>query len=91
MENRLGIDPEVIKACSLFHFGWVVKKDVPRMGRDTVFYHQVNEVLSLMGYDLVNPPYSDWYIIRLKREYDVAALDRDRKKNRELNNSSFAD
>ncbi|AGA68061.1 hypothetical protein Desdi_0523 [Desulfitobacterium dichloroeliminans LMG P-21439] len=69
------INPEAQKLCSMFHYGWVSKKETGPIERDLKLFRDVQTYLSLMGYELLNPPGTEWYVIRLKKEYDSASFD----------------
>lgn len=69
------INPEAQRICSMFHYGWISKKEIGPIERDLLLFRDVQNYLSLMGYELLNPPGTEWYIIRLKKEYDSASFD----------------
>lgn len=69
------INPEAQGICSKFHYGWVSKKEIGVIERDISLFRDVQNYLSLMGYELLNPPGTDWYVIRLKKEFDSATFD----------------
>lgn len=88
MENQ--INTEVQKICSLFHHGWIPKKDAGYFDRNTNLYREVQYAFNVMGYELINPPYCEWYMIRLKKEFDVDALEQFSKFNKGLNRRHLA-
>lgn len=93
MENRaekMLVDPEIQRICSMFHFGWIPKKEVGYLERNLSLYREVEHTLSLMGYELVNPPHCEWYLIRLKKEFDKEAFDQFYKRNRDFNRRHMA-
>jgi hypothetical protein len=69
------INPEAKRICSMFHYGWISKKEVGPIERDLQLFRDVQTYLSLTGYELLNPPGTEWYVIRLKKEYDSASFD----------------
>ena len=69
------INPEAQRICSKFHYGWISKKELGIIERDIQLFRDVQMYLSLTGYELINPPGTEWYITRLKKEYDTAAFD----------------
>lgn len=73
--NEFTINPEAQKICSMFHYGWISKKEIGPIERDLKLFRDVQTYLSLMGYELLNPPGTEWYVIRLKKEYDSASFD----------------
>lgn len=73
--KEITINPEAQKICSMFHYGWISKKETGPIERDLKLFRDVQTYLSLMGYELLNPPGTDWYVIRLKKEYDSASFD----------------
>ncbi|MFT4147001.1 MAG: hypothetical protein QM644_21380 [Mobilitalea sp.] len=73
--NGMEINPEAQRICSMFHYGWISKKEVGSIERDLKLFRDVQSYLSLMGYELLNPPGTDWYVIRLKKEYDSSSFD----------------
>ena len=88
--NEFKISPKAQQICSLLHFGWVPKKVVGNLEQNLVLYREVELYLSLMGYELINPSSCEWYIIRLKKEFDNEAFDRFYKHNRALNKNHMA-
>lgn len=73
--NDFTINPEAQKICSRFHYGWISKKEIGTLERNIKLFRDVQIYLSLMGYELLNPPGTEWYVIRLKKEYDSASFD----------------
>ena len=73
--NEMEINPEAQRICSMFHYGWISKKEIGPIERDLKLFRDVQSYLSLMGYELLNPPGTDWYVIRLKKEYDSSSFD----------------
>ncbi|MBS3975885.1 MAG: hypothetical protein KGZ75_04035 [Syntrophomonadaceae bacterium] len=73
--REITINPEAQKICSMFHYGWISKKEIGPIERDIKLFRDVQIYLSLMGYELLNPPGTDWYVVRLKKEYDSASFD----------------
>ncbi|NLI93098.1 MAG: hypothetical protein GX434_13190 [Peptococcaceae bacterium] len=73
--KEITINPEAQKICSMFHYGWISKKETGPIERDLKLFRDVQTYLSLMGYELLNPPGTEWYVIRLKKEYDSASFD----------------
>lgn len=73
--NELVINPQAQKICSLFHYGWISKKEIGPIERDLKLFRDVQTYFSLIGYELINPPGTEWYIIRLKKEFDSASFD----------------
>lgn len=69
------INSEAQRICSMFHYGWITKKEIGPIERDLKLFRDVQTYLSLMGYELLNPPGTEWYVIRLKKEYDSASFD----------------
>ncbi|HEY9062311.1 MAG TPA: hypothetical protein VIO64_17705 [Pseudobacteroides sp.] len=69
------INPEAQRICSLFHYGWISKKEIGPIERNINLFRDVQTYLSLTGYELLNPPGTDWYVIRLKKEYDTNSFD----------------
>lgn len=69
------INPEAQKICSMFHYGWISKKEIGPIERNLKLFRDVQSYLSLMGYELLNPPGTEWYVIRLKKEYDASSFD----------------
>lgn len=59
----------------MFHYGWISKKEIGPIERDIQLFHDVQLYLSLMGYELFNPPGTEWYVIRLKKEFDCGSFD----------------
>ena len=84
------VSSEVQKICALFHHGWIPKKDAGYFDRNTPLYREVQNALEIMGYELINPPYCDWYIIRLRKEFDLDAFDQFSKFNKGLNRKHLA-
>jgi hypothetical protein len=74
------INPEAQRICSKFHYGWASKKEIGFIERDIKLFRDVQTYLSLVGYELLNPHGTDWYVIRLKKEYDSASFDYFHKK-----------
>jgi len=83
-------DPEVQRICSMFHYGWVPKKEVGILERNIALYREVEYNLSLLGYELINPPHCDWYIIRLKKEFDSSSFDQFQGRNKDFNRRHMA-
>lgn len=73
--NEFTINQDARRICSMFHFGWVSKKEIGVIERDIKLFKDVQTYLSLMGYELLNPAGTDWYVIRLKKEFDSASFD----------------
>lgn len=73
--KELTINPEAQRICSLFHYGWISKKEIGAIERDIKLFRDVQMYLSLTGYELLNPPGTDWYVIRLKKEFDTDSFD----------------
>jgi hypothetical protein len=73
--EEIRINPEAQKICSMFHYGWISKKETGPIERDLKLFKDVQFYFSLMGYELLNPPGTDWYVIRLKKEFDSASFD----------------
>lgn len=73
--NEFKINYEAQKICSKFHYGWVSKKEIGIIEKDINLFRDVQKYLSLMGYELINPSGTDWYVIRLKKEYDSSTFD----------------
>ncbi|MCE5171823.1 hypothetical protein LQV63_21320 [Paenibacillus profundus] len=73
--NQFTINPEAQRICSMFHFGWASKKEIGQIERNIKLFKDVQFYFSLVGYDIFNPPGTDWYVLRLKKEYDSAAFD----------------
>ncbi len=69
------VNPEAQRICSMFHYGWISKKETGPIERNLKLFRDVQTYLSLMGYELLNPPGTDWYVIRLKKAYDSASFD----------------
>ncbi len=70
------VSSEVQRICSLFHYGWISKKDAGYFERNSILYRDVQNALAVMGYELINYPYCDWYIIRLKKEFNHDAFEK---------------
>ncbi|EHL06286.1 hypothetical protein HMPREF0322_03038 [Desulfitobacterium hafniense DP7] len=91
MEHQeIKINPEAQRICSLFHYGWVNKKDVPNLESDTTLFRDVQFYFSLMGYELLNPVGTEFYVIRLKKEFDTNAFDFFQKRNKALDRRHLA-
>jgi hypothetical protein len=73
--KEFAINPEAQRICSMFHYGWISKKEIGSIEKDINLFRDVQTYFSLMGYELLNPPGTDWYIIRLRKEYDSASFD----------------
>lgn len=73
--NEFTINPQAQKICSMFHYGWISKKEIGSIERNLQLFRDVQTYLSLLGYELLNPPGTEWYVIRLKKEYDSASFD----------------
>ncbi|MEK5027681.1 hypothetical protein [Paenibacillus sp. FSL M7-1046] len=84
------INPEAQRICSMFHYGWVSKKEIGTIEKDIRLFRDVQMYLSLTGYELLNPPGTDWYVIRLKKEYDSASFDYFHKKIKGLDRRHMA-
>lgn len=69
------VNREAQRICSLFHYGWISKKEVGPIERNLELYQDVEAYLAHTGYELINPPGTEWYIIRLKKEFDTNAFD----------------
>jgi len=69
------INQEAQRICSMFHYGWISKKEIGPIERDIKLFRDVQTYLSLMGYELLNPSGTDWYVIRLRKEYDSSSFD----------------
>jgi hypothetical protein len=75
MPGEITINPEAQKICAKFHYGWIDRKEIGPIERDIKLFRDVQAYLSLMGYELRNPPGTDWYVIRMKKEFDSASFD----------------
>ena len=75
MLTQAPIDSEVQRVCSRFHFGWVAKRDLPELEHDITLYRKVQSALAQFGYELVNQPFAEWYVVRLRSELDTEMLD----------------
>lgn len=83
-------NPEAQRICSLFHYGWVSKKEVGNLESDIHLFRDVQLYFSLMGYELLNPPGTEWYVIRLKKEFDNNSFDFFQKRNKALDRRHLA-
>ncbi len=73
--KEFAINLEAQRICSLFHYGWISKKETGPIERNIKLFRDVQTYLSLTGYELLNPPGTDWYVIRLKKEFDTNSFD----------------
>ncbi len=83
-------NPEVQRICSLFHYGWVSKESVGILEKNLTLYREVQQALGTMGYELINFPNCEWYVIRLKKEFDDDAFDKFHRKNSGFNQRHMA-
>lgn len=81
------LSPEVQRICSMFHFGWVSRKDL-NLEKDFGLFSAVRQALGVMGYDLLTTP--EWYVIRLRKEFDNDTFDQFHKRYRDINRSHLA-
>jgi hypothetical protein len=88
--KEITINPEAQRICSMFHYGWISKKEIGPIERNLLLFRDVQAYLSLMGYELLNPPGTEWYIIRLKKEYDTASFDYFLKRVKGINRRHMA-
>ncbi|KHL95400.1 hypothetical protein QW71_13165 [Paenibacillus sp. IHB B 3415] len=84
------INPEVQRICSLFHYGWVPKETIGVLEKNLTLYREVQATLATMGYELINFPNCEWYVIRLKKEFDDDAFDKFHRKNIGFNKRHMA-
>lgn len=84
---EITVTSEIRQICTMFHFGWIPKTDVPQLENYLVFC-QVQEVFSVMGYEIIITP--EWYVLRLKKEYDIDAFDIFHRRNRDFNRNHLA-
>ena len=91
MENSvIQLSSEVQRVCSMFHFGWVAKKDL-NLENDYGLYVGVRQALNVMGYDLYTTPGENgWYVIRLRKEFDSDTFDQFHKRYRDVNRGHLA-
>ncbi|AIF53529.1 hypothetical protein [Pelosinus sp. UFO1] len=85
--TTITVTSEIRQICTMFHFGWIPKKDVPQLENYSTFC-QVQEVFSVIGYEMVITP--EWYVLRLKKEYDIDAFDVFHRRNRDFNRNHLA-
>ena len=88
--NSSGTNHEAQRICSLFHYGWISKKEVGPIERNLELYWDVEAYLAQTGYELINPPGTEWYIIRLKKEFDTNAFDDFLKRASGINRNHMA-
>ena len=81
---------EVQRICSLFHYGWISKESVGILEKNLSLYREVQQTLAMMGYELINFPNCEWYVIRLKKEFDDDAFDKFHRKNNGFNRRHMA-
>ncbi|WP_425801210.1 hypothetical protein ACHOLT_12765 [Desulfitobacterium sp. Sab5] len=79
--EEITINPEVQRICSLFHYGWISKESVGILEKNLTLYREVQQTLAMMGYELINFSNCEWYVIRLKKEFDDDAFDKFHRKN----------
>jgi hypothetical protein len=73
--NDFIINKEAQRICSKLHYGWISKTEIGPIERNLGLFRDVQTYLSLVGYELLNPPGTEWYIIRLKKEFDSGSFD----------------
>ncbi|WP_078382017.1 hypothetical protein [Sutcliffiella halmapala] len=88
--GEITINPEVQRICSLFHYGWISKESVGTLEKNLTLYREVQQTFGMMGYELINFPYCEWYVIRLKKEFDDEAFDKFHRKNSDFNKRHMA-
>ncbi|MBP2642028.1 MAG: hypothetical protein H6Q66_2979 [Firmicutes bacterium] len=81
------LSPEVQRICSMFHFGWVSRKNLD-LEKDFGLFVAVRQALGVMGYELLTTP--DWYVIRLRKEFDNDTFDQFHKRYRDINRGHLA-
>ena len=84
------INAEAQRICAMFHYGWISKKEIGPIERDINLFRDVQLYLSLIGYELLNPPGTEWYIVRLKKEFDNNAFDSFQRRNKALDRRHLA-
>jgi len=68
--------------------GWVEKNEIPLLAEDKYVYLKVEEQLEKLGLELINRNECQWYIVRIKNEFDSFA--QFQKRNQSLKSSHLA-
>ncbi|RED51781.1 hypothetical protein [Cohnella phaseoli] len=84
------VNPEVQRICALFHYGWISKESVGTLEKNLTLYREVQQTLAMMGYELINFPNCEWYVIRLKKQFDDDAFEKFQRKNNGFNKRHMA-
>ena len=74
------LNPEIQRICVTLQRGFVNKDEIGVLEKDIEAYREIEHYLDHVGYELINPPNCKWYIVRLKKEFDVGGLEHFKKR-----------